>query len=79
MDEKHRALRTRLQKMAPRRATEYVAAFELKAHEAFCIVECDVRGRSCQQVADTLHASQEYVKKCRRNGYGKIIDAVNNQ
>lgn len=79
MDEKHRALRTRLQNMAPRRATEYVAAFELKAHEAFCIVECDVRGRSCQQVADALHASQEYVKKCRRNGYGKIIDAVNNQ
>lgn len=79
MDPLHRELRTRLQRMAPRRATEYIAAFELKAHEAFCIVECDVKGRSCQQVADALYASPEYVKKCRRNGYGKIIDSVNNQ
>lgn len=79
MDPLHLELRTRIRTMAPQRATAYVAAFELNGHETFCIVECDVRGRSCQQVADTLHASPEYVKKCRRNGYGKILDAVNNQ
>lgn len=79
MNTLHRELRARLQKMAPRRAMEYIAAFDLQGNEAFCIVECDVRGKSCQQVADALHVSQEYVKKCRRNGYGKIIDSVKNQ
>ena len=62
--------------MAPQRAVNFIAGLELPGDEAFCIIECDVRGKSRQQVADQLFASQEYVKKCRRRGYRKIADAV---
>ena len=65
--------------MAPQRAMSFIAGLELPEDEAFCIIECDVRGKSRQQVADRLFASQEYVKKCRRRGYRKIADAINNK
>lgn len=75
----HRAIRAKLQSMAPKRAVSFIAGMELPGDEAYCIIECDVRGKSRQQVADRLFASQEYVKKCRRRGYRKIADAINNK
>lgn len=65
--------------MAPQRAVSFITGLELPGDEAYCIIECDVRGKSRQQVADRLFASQEYVKKCRRRGYRKIADAVNSK
>ena len=79
MNPTHRAIRAKLQSMAPQRAVSFIAGLELPEDEAFCIIECDVRGKSRQQVADRLFASQEYVKKCRRRGYRKIADAINNK
>lgn len=79
MNPTHRDIRAKLQSMAPQRAVSFIAGLELPEDEAFCIIECDVRGKSRQQVADRLFASQEYVKKCRRRGYRKIADAVNSK
>lgn len=76
MNPQHKEIRAKLQSMAPRRAVAYIAALELPSDEAFCIIECDVRKKSRQQVADCLFSSEEYVKRCRRRGYRKIADAV---
>lgn len=37
--------------MAPRRAVEYILSLELPPEEAACIIERDVRRKSCVQVA----------------------------
>lgn len=37
--------------MAPKRTVAYVLSFELPPSEAACIIECDVRQKSCVQVA----------------------------
>ena len=39
-----------------------------------CLVECDVRGRSCVQVAQMLHLSVDGLAKLRRKAYRKIAD-----
>ena len=57
MDKQHRAIRAQLSSMAPRRAVVYIRSFELPPDEMACLVECDVRGRSCVQVAQMLHLS----------------------
>lgn len=58
--------------MAPRRAVEYILSFELPQDEAACIIECDVRRKSCVQVAMERHISTDSVKKYRRRAYNKI-------
>lgn len=55
--------------MAPQRAIDYIAALDLPGDEAFCIIACDVKQQSRQQVANSLFASVEYVKKRRRDEY----------
>lgn len=60
--------------MAPTRAVAYILSLELPADEAACIIECDVRGRSCVQVAQTLHLSVDGLAKLRRRAYKKIAD-----
>ena len=52
MNPTHRAIRAKLQSMAPQRAVSFIAGLELPEDEAFCIIECDVRGKSRQQVAE---------------------------
>lgn len=42
-----------------------------------CLVECDVRGRSCVQVAQMLHLSVDGLAKIRRKAYRKIADGQN--
>lgn len=72
MNDKHRDLRKKLQKMPPKTAVAYVLAFDLPAQEAFCIVECDIKKRSCVEVGQRLYVSPETVKRRRRSGYAKI-------
>lgn len=76
MDAQRRALRGLVSAMAPCRAVAYIRAFELPEEEETCIVEIDVRGRSCQQVAQLLHVCPEVVKRRRRRAYGKMLDAI---
>lgn len=74
MDSQHKRIRAELSAMAPRRAVEYILSFELPQDEAACIIECDVRQKSCVQVADMLHVSVDGLAKIRRRAYAKITD-----
>lgn len=74
MDKQHRAIRAQLSSMAPKRAVAYILSFELPQDEAACIIECDVRQKSCVQVADMLHVSVDGLAKIRRRAYTKIAD-----
>ena len=78
MDKQHRAIRAQLSSMAPKRAVAYILSFELPPDEAYCLIECDVRGKSRVEVAETLHVSPEYVKTRRRRAYSKIADGIKN-
>lgn len=78
MNTNYRDIRAKLRSMAPQRAIDYIAALDLPEDEAFCIIACDVKQQSRQQVANRLFASVEYVKKRRRNGYQKIADHIKN-
>lgn len=60
--------------MAPRRAIEYILSLELPPDEAACIIECDVRRKSCAQVCEALHLSPEAVNRCRRRAYKCLED-----
>lgn len=48
--------------MAPKRAVAYILSFELPDDEAACIIECDVRRKSCVQVAFERNLSVDAVK-----------------
>ena len=76
MDSQHKAMRAQLSSMAPKRAIAYILSFELPDDEAACIIECDVRGKSCVQVANILHVSLDGLYKIRRRAYQKITDNV---
>lgn len=78
MNTNYRDIRAKLRSMAPQRAIDYIAALDLPEDEAFCIIACDVKQQSRQQVASRLFASVEYVKKRCRNGYQKIADHIKN-
>lgn len=62
--------------MSPQRAIDYVSALELPGDEAFCIIECDVRGKSCVQVAARLYVIVDGLYKIRRRAYDKIADSL---
>ena len=74
MDSQHKQIRAKLSSMAPKRAVAYILSFELPEDEAACIIECDVRRKSCVQVADMLHVSVDGLAKIRRRAYAKITD-----
>lgn len=74
MDSQHKRIRAELSAMAPKRAIAYILSFELPDDEAACIIECDVRQKSCVQVADMLHVSVDGLAKIRRRAYTKIAD-----
>lgn len=76
MNAQHREIRARLSRMAPQRAVDYVKAFDLPPMEEACIIEFDVRGRSCVDVAMDLFVSPDTIKNCRRRAYGKIADGI---
>lgn len=62
--------------MAPKRAIAYILSFELPDDEAACLIECDVRQKSCVQVAMERSLSVDAVKKYRRRAYQKISSEV---
>ena len=72
MNSQHKRIRAELSAMAPRRAIEYILSFELPQDEAACIIECDVRQKSCVQVAMERSLSVDAVKKYRQRAYHKI-------
>ena len=72
MNSKHRQIRAQLSSMAPKKAMAYILSFELPTDEAFCIIECDVRQKSCVQVAIEKNLSVDSVKKYRQRAYHKI-------
>ena len=76
MDDDHRAIRARLSRMSPRKATEWVRSIGLPEVEAACIIECDIRRRSCVQAAEALHMSVDGLRKARRRAYGKLADEM---
>lgn len=79
MNSQHRAIRANLTSMAPRRAIEYIKAFELRPEEENAIIECDVRGKSYPQVQETLHMTPEVLKRTKQRAYAKIADELNNR
>lgn len=77
MNTQHRAIRSLLQTMAPRRATDYIQSFQLPEDEELFLIECDVRGLSYIQAADKHHTTPEVIKRRRQRAYAKIADAIN--
>ena len=78
MNSTHREIRAKLQSMAPQRALAYIAALELPSDEAFCIIECDVKGKSYAQLCTQHYVTPEYINRRRRRAYGKIADHIKN-
>lgn len=60
--------------MSPRAAVAYVEALELPEDEAYSVIECDIRRRSCVQVAEALNRSVDGIRKIRQRAYGKMAN-----
>lgn len=76
MNERHRAIRAMLASVSPKRAIEYIRAFDLPADEETALIECDIRRRSCVQVAEMLHVAPDTVKRYRQRAYRKIASEI---
>lgn len=76
MNSQHRAIRSLLQTMAPRRAAEYIHSFQLPEEEELFLLECDVRGKSYIQAAREHSTTPEVIKRRRQRAYSKIADAI---
>lgn len=79
MNRQHKAIRTALTSMAPKRAIAYIRAFELPEEEEACLIERDVLQKSRLQIALRLHVSVETVDERRRSAYKKIADGISHQ
>lgn len=79
MNCQHREIRALLTSMAPRRAVDYISAFELPAEEEACLLLHDVRQLSYTQISDICHASPETIKRRRQRAYAKIADEINHR
>jgi predicted DNA-binding protein (UPF0251 family) len=76
MDSQHRAIRAALTQMSPKRAIEYIKAFELPPDEERALIERDIRGKSCTKICIELSISPETLTRRRRRAYHKIADAI---
>ena len=76
MDSRSQAVRALLSAMGPRRAENYVRAFDLQDDEAQYIIEREVMRKSVQQIAAAYHVSQETVKRRRKSGFKKIAEQI---
>ena len=72
MNEKARMIRALLSEMSPKRAIEYVKAFELPQDEELYIIERDIHKKSIVKIADENHTSTETVWRRRQSAYKKI-------
>lgn len=78
MNQRHRAIRTLLTSMAPKRAEEYIQSFALQKEEELYLIEHDVRGKSYAMIADEYHTTPEVIKARRRKAFAKIDDWIQN-
>lgn len=78
MNSQHKAIRANLTSMAPKRAIEYIKAFELPIDEENALIECDVRNKSVVQVSCETNVSVECMKRRRIRAYAKIADGIRN-
>lgn len=76
VDPETRTIRAMLCAMCPKRAVEYIKAFELPPEEEMVLIEREVRKRSVQQIADAYKMSPETVKHRRRAAFHKIKDGI---
>lgn len=76
MDIKCAAVRHVLTHADPLTCIKIVKTFCLLHDEEECIILHDIKGQSVQQIADRLCISPETVKRRRRSGYLKIVDAL---
>lgn len=79
MNSQHKAIRANLTSMAPKRAIDYIRAFELPEDEERYLIDCDVRNKSYVQVAMEYNVSLGLIKKKRNKAYTKISDAIKNR
>lgn len=79
MNDKHREIRALITSMSPRRAVEYIRAFDLQEDEELLLIECDVRGLSYTQASDKHHITPEVIKRRRQRAYSKIADELNHR
>ncbi len=77
MDAKAAAVRYVLSKADPLTAVKIVRSFSLLDEEEHCIIMHDIKGQSVQQIAFDLCTSPETIKRRRRSGYLKMVDALN--
>lgn len=75
MDDRTLAVRTLLRSMCPAASIPYIQSFQLPREEELAIIECDARGKSVQQVAQSMNLSPETVWRRRRAGLLKISQA----
>ena len=76
MDSQRRVIRALLSSMGPRRAENYIRAFDLHEDEAQYIIDREVFQKSVQQIASTYNVSEETVKRRRKSGFQKIADQI---
>lgn len=76
MDPETRTIRAMLCAMCPKRAVEYIKAFELPPEEEMVLIEREVRKRSVQQIAEAHQMSPETVKHRRQAAFHKMKDGI---
>ena len=72
MDDRTRAVRTRLRSMCPAVSIPFIQKFQLPEEEERVLIECDARGKSVQQVAQAMNLSPATVWRRRRAALMKI-------
>ena len=77
MDAKSNAIRHVLSHADPITAVKIVKTFDLLDEEEESIILHDIKGKSLVYIADKLCTSPETVKRRRRSGYLKMVDALN--
>ena len=72
MNSNHKAVRNFLSNLPPKRAIAFVESFLLPDNEETIVIDCDVRRKSCVQVAVERNMSVETVKRYRCKAYHKM-------
>lgn len=78
MDNNHKAIRKLLSNLPPKRAIALVESVLLPKTEEMIVIDCDVRRKSCVQVAVERNMSVETVKRYRCRAYHKIAQELFN-
>lgn len=76
MDAKTSAIRYVLSSTDPKTAERMVLSFSLPEEEERCIILKEIHHKSIQQIAFALCISPETVKRRRRSGLLKMVDAI---